>query len=236
MAAPPRQEDVQAAHRRRVPALRVGAHLRGGGPERRAGLAQGRRATRSSPRAARSRSGPAATAYNRGQVLYRVAEMMEARAAEFAELCDRHSDEVERAIDRWVWYAGFADKLSQVLGSLEPGGRAVLQLHRSRADRRRRRSSRRRAAAARPRLTDRAGARRRQRRRRARVRDEPARRGRARRGARDERRSRRRRQHPHRPPRRAGAVARLAHGRERDRPHRRRRPQRRARASQPPTT
>jgi len=57
-----------------------------------------------------------ATAYNRGQVLYRVAEMMEARIAEFAPLCSgRH--EVEQAIDRWVWYAGFSDKLSQVLGS-----------------------------------------------------------------------------------------------------------------------
>src|SRR6478609_5333327 len=56
-----------------------------------------------------------ATAYNRGQVLYRIAEMMEARAAEFAELATGR-DEVERAIDRWVWYAGFSDKLTQVLG------------------------------------------------------------------------------------------------------------------------
>src|ERR671927_1187669 len=60
-----------------------------------------------------------ATAYNRGQVLYRIAEMMEARAAEFAELCNGR-DEVERAIDRWVWYAGFADKLAQVIGSSNP--------------------------------------------------------------------------------------------------------------------
>jgi acyl-CoA reductase-like NAD-dependent aldehyde dehydrogenase len=60
-----------------------------------------------------------ATAYNRGQVLYRVAEMMEARAAEFAELASGR-DEVERAIDRWVWYAGFSDKLAQVLGSSNP--------------------------------------------------------------------------------------------------------------------
>ncbi len=50
------------------------------------------------------------TAYNRGQILYRIAEMMEARAAEFAELCSGKA-EVEKAIDRWVWYAGFADKL-----------------------------------------------------------------------------------------------------------------------------
>ena len=58
----------------------------------------------------------AATAYNRGQVLYRIAEMMEARIDEFAALAESR-DEVERAIDRWVWYAGFADKLAQVLGS-----------------------------------------------------------------------------------------------------------------------
>src|ERR1043165_1330815 len=57
-----------------------------------------------------------ATAYNRGQVLYRVAEMMEARVDEFAALTGSR-DEVERSIDRWVWYAGFADKLAQVLGS-----------------------------------------------------------------------------------------------------------------------
>jgi acyl-CoA reductase-like NAD-dependent aldehyde dehydrogenase len=57
-----------------------------------------------------------ATAYNRGQVLYRIAEMMEARTAEFAEITGG-TDEVERAIDRWVWYAGFADKLAQTLGS-----------------------------------------------------------------------------------------------------------------------
>jgi acyl-CoA reductase-like NAD-dependent aldehyde dehydrogenase len=60
-----------------------------------------------------------ATAYNRGQVLYRIAEMMEARVAEFAELCGGR-DEVHRAVDRWVWYAGFADKLAQVLGSSNP--------------------------------------------------------------------------------------------------------------------
>ena len=59
------------------------------------------------------------TAYNRGQVLYRVAEMMEARRAEFADLCSG-PQEVERSIDRFVWYAGFADKLAQVLGSSNP--------------------------------------------------------------------------------------------------------------------
>ena len=59
------------------------------------------------------------TAYNRGQVLYRLAEMVEARKAEFADLCSGR-DEVERTVDRIVWYAGWADKLAQVLGSSNP--------------------------------------------------------------------------------------------------------------------
>jgi acyl-CoA reductase-like NAD-dependent aldehyde dehydrogenase len=59
------------------------------------------------------------TAYNRGQVLYRVAEMMEGRRAEFAELTGS-DEEVDAAIDRWVWYAGWADKLAQVLGTSNP--------------------------------------------------------------------------------------------------------------------
>ena len=59
------------------------------------------------------------TAYNRGQVLYRIAEMMEARRAEFAEL-STGAKEVDRSIDRFVWYAGWADKLAQVLGSSNP--------------------------------------------------------------------------------------------------------------------
>jgi acyl-CoA reductase-like NAD-dependent aldehyde dehydrogenase len=59
------------------------------------------------------------TAYNRGQVLYRVAEMMEARRAEFAGLCSGAA-EVDRSIDRFVWYAGWADKLAQILGSSNP--------------------------------------------------------------------------------------------------------------------
>jgi len=60
-----------------------------------------------------------ATAYNRGQVLYRIAEMMEARRSEFADLCSGPK-EVDRSIDRFVWYAGFADKLAQVIGSSNP--------------------------------------------------------------------------------------------------------------------
>jgi acyl-CoA reductase-like NAD-dependent aldehyde dehydrogenase len=61
----------------------------------------------------------AATAYNRGQVLYRLAEMLEARAADLAAVCSGR-DEVEAAVDRVVWYAGWADKLAQVLGSSNP--------------------------------------------------------------------------------------------------------------------
>jgi len=66
-----------------------------------------------------------ATPYNRGQVLYRVAEMLEGRREQFiAEVMAgeglRRSgagDVVDRAIDRWVWYAGWADKIAQVHGS-----------------------------------------------------------------------------------------------------------------------
>jgi acyl-CoA reductase-like NAD-dependent aldehyde dehydrogenase len=59
------------------------------------------------------------TAYNRGQVLYRLAEMMEARASDLEAACTGRA-EVEAAIDRTVWYAGWADKLGQVLGSSNP--------------------------------------------------------------------------------------------------------------------
>jgi acyl-CoA reductase-like NAD-dependent aldehyde dehydrogenase len=80
-----------------------------------------RKDVREAVSAARTAQGKwaSATAYNRGQVIYRVAEMVEARAAEFAALCSGR-DEVERSIDRLVWYAGFADKLAQVIGSSNP--------------------------------------------------------------------------------------------------------------------
>jgi len=58
------------------------------------------------------------TAYNRGQVLYRLAEMIEARTASSRVSAGR--EEVERTVDRIVWYAGWADKLAQVLGSSMP--------------------------------------------------------------------------------------------------------------------
>ncbi|MGH2475178.1 MAG: aldehyde dehydrogenase family protein [Candidatus Limnocylindrales bacterium] len=68
------------------------------------------------------------TAMNRGQVLYRVAELMEGRREQFiAEVAaaeglraTRAGEVVDRAIDRWVWYAGWADKIAQVLGSSNP--------------------------------------------------------------------------------------------------------------------
>jgi acyl-CoA reductase-like NAD-dependent aldehyde dehydrogenase len=65
------------------------------------------------------------TAANRGQILYRVAELMEGRRAQFdAELAavgaSDPAAEVNAAIDRWVWYAGWADKISQVLGGANP--------------------------------------------------------------------------------------------------------------------
>ncbi|MEU8655766.1 aldehyde dehydrogenase family protein [Actinoplanes philippinensis] len=61
----------------------------------------------------------AATAYNRGQVLYRIAEMLEARRAEFTAL-GVPADEVDAAVDRWVWYAGWSDKIAQVAGGANP--------------------------------------------------------------------------------------------------------------------
>ena len=80
-----------------------------------------RKDARDAVRAARSAVAKwsGATAYNRGQVLYRLAEMMETRAADLAAACSGQ-DEVERSIDRVVWYAGWADKLAQVLGGANP--------------------------------------------------------------------------------------------------------------------
>lgn len=67
------------------------------------------------------------TGYNRGQILYRVAEMLEGRHAQFTDELrtagatkQAAAAEVDAAIDRWVWYAGWADKLAQVRGSANP--------------------------------------------------------------------------------------------------------------------
>ncbi|WP_116244499.1 aldehyde dehydrogenase family protein [Nocardiopsis sp. FIRDI 009] len=68
------------------------------------------------------------TAYNRGQILYRVAEVLEGRRDQFAAGAERAqglsrtaADEiVSAAIDRWVYYAGWTDKVAQVLGGANP--------------------------------------------------------------------------------------------------------------------
>ncbi|MEU2627489.1 aldehyde dehydrogenase family protein [Kitasatospora sp. NPDC007106] len=68
------------------------------------------------------------TAYNRGQVLYRVAEMLQGRREQFAaEVAaaeglgvKKAASLVDAAIDRWVWYAGWTDKVAQVAGNANP--------------------------------------------------------------------------------------------------------------------
>ncbi len=88
-----------------------------------------RKDLRDSVRAARSAQEPWAsrTAYNRGQILYRIAEMMEARREEFITVLESTGEihkeaigQVEDAIERWVWYAGWADKIHHVLGTVNP--------------------------------------------------------------------------------------------------------------------
>ncbi|MFF2653256.1 aldehyde dehydrogenase family protein [Streptomyces sp. NPDC058045] len=69
-----------------------------------------------------------ATAYNRGQILYRIAEMLQGRHEQFAaEVAEaegvsraRAAAQVDAAIDRWVWYAGWTDKIAQVAGGGNP--------------------------------------------------------------------------------------------------------------------
>ncbi len=69
-----------------------------------------------------------ATAYNRGQVLYRVAEVLEGRRDQFITevstsegLAPKKAESVvDAAIDRWVWYAGWTDKIATVLGAANP--------------------------------------------------------------------------------------------------------------------
>jgi acyl-CoA reductase-like NAD-dependent aldehyde dehydrogenase len=68
-----------------------------------------------------------ATAYNRGQILYRIAEMMQGRRAQFidevapwAKSAKKAEAEVDDAIDRWIWFAGWSDKIAMVVGSSNP--------------------------------------------------------------------------------------------------------------------
>jgi acyl-CoA reductase-like NAD-dependent aldehyde dehydrogenase len=69
-----------------------------------------------------------ATAYNRGQILYRAAEMLQGRRAQFADEvaaaegvgAKKAAALVDAAVDRWVWYAGWTDKVAQIAGSANP--------------------------------------------------------------------------------------------------------------------
>jgi acyl-CoA reductase-like NAD-dependent aldehyde dehydrogenase len=89
-----------------------------------------RKDLRDSVRAARAAfpGWAARTAMNRGQILYRVAELLEGRRGQLvdevaaAEGPDGADAAVDRSIDRLVWYAGWADKISQVLGTVNPVG------------------------------------------------------------------------------------------------------------------
>jgi acyl-CoA reductase-like NAD-dependent aldehyde dehydrogenase len=89
-----------------------------------------RKDVRDAVRAARAAVSPwaGATAYNRGQILYRIAEMLEGRRSQFVEEVRAGEGrpeaaaaaEVDAAIDRWVWYAGWSDKVAQVHGNANP--------------------------------------------------------------------------------------------------------------------
>ncbi len=63
------------------------------------------------------------TAMNRGQILYRAAEMLDGRAAQFIELLGggaRSRRELDQSVETLVWYAGWTDKLPQVMGTVNP--------------------------------------------------------------------------------------------------------------------
>jgi len=89
-----------------------------------------RKDARDAVRAARSAVAgwSGATAYNRGQILYRIAEMLEGRRTQFVEEVmagegikqAKAESTVDIAIDRWVWYAGWSDKIAQVYGNANP--------------------------------------------------------------------------------------------------------------------
>ncbi|MET9570324.1 aldehyde dehydrogenase family protein [Streptomyces virginiae] len=69
-----------------------------------------------------------ATAYNRGQILYRIAEMLEGRREQFVREVgeaeglskSKAAAVVDAAVDRWVWYAGWTDKIGQLVGGANP--------------------------------------------------------------------------------------------------------------------
>jgi acyl-CoA reductase-like NAD-dependent aldehyde dehydrogenase len=89
-----------------------------------------RKDVRDAVRAARAAVSPwsGTTAYNRGQILYRIAEMLEGRRSQFVEEVrdgeglskSAAAAQVDASIDRWVWYAGWSDKVAQVHGNANP--------------------------------------------------------------------------------------------------------------------
>ncbi len=87
-----------------------------------------------------------ATAYNRGQVLYRIAELLDGRRAQFVEEISAAEGvsaaaagaQVDESIDTWIWYAGWADKYAQVIGSGNPVAGPYFNISVPGADRRRR--------------------------------------------------------------------------------------------------
>ena len=87
------------------------------------------------------------TAYNRGQVLYRIAEMLQGRREQFAAEvaaaegigAKKAVALVDQAIDRWVWYAGWTDKVAQIVGGANPVAGPFFNLSAAGTDRRGRR-------------------------------------------------------------------------------------------------
>ena len=197
-AAHPGAQDVQALRRRPVPALRVGPLVRRplagrhAARERRSLVAQGcsRRRSHGAWRCSRlggqdrdePRPGPLPRRRADGgapRAVHRGGRRSRRAAARPAPKCS-----VDRSIDRWVWYAGWADKITQVLGTVNPVGAPYFNFTHPRGDRRRRHRRAGELVAARPGFACRAGRGRRQRGRGARVGVAAAARGDAGRGAR----------------------------------------------------
>ena len=131
---PPRRLDVRKTYKLYIggefPRSESGRSFAAVGPEGEvlARPARGsRKDLRDAVRAARAAfpGWSSATAYNRGQVLYRVAELMEGRRDQFVKELDHlgvsePAEEVGASIDRWVWYAGWCDKVHHLLGTVNP--------------------------------------------------------------------------------------------------------------------
>ena len=171
------------------------------------------------------------TPYLRGQILYRMAEMLEGRAPSFETLLRESRGlaapaakrEVRAAIDRLVHYAGWSDKYGALLVLGQPRRLVLLRLLGARADGSRRHRGAGDAGSPRPRLPSRARHRGRQHGRRAPLGEAPARLARARRGPGDLGPAGGRREPDLRPQGRARAAPGAPHGRQRDRRRRRRR-------------